>query len=98
VQERSGELIIRCKAQPQDEGILLTLQDSGIGLQSGTADHIFKSLFTTKSDSMGMGLAISRSIITAHGGRISASPGEPCGAVFQIALPSERSLQSQRVR
>jgi signal transduction histidine kinase len=98
VLEGSRELIIRCKAQPQDEGILLTLQDSGIGLQPGMEDHIFKSLFTTKSDGMGMGLAISRSIITAHGGRIWASPGEPCGAVFQIALASERSRQSERVR
>jgi signal transduction histidine kinase len=98
VLERSRELIIRCKAQPQDEGILLTLQDSGIGLQPGMADYIFKSMFTTKSDGMGMGLAISRSIITAHGGRIWAAPGEPCGAAFQIALPSERSLQSERVR
>jgi signal transduction histidine kinase len=98
VRERSRELIIRCKAQPQDEGILLTLQDSGIGLQPGMADHIFKSMFTTKCDGMGMGLAISRSIITAHGGRIWASPGEPCGAVFQIALASERSLQSEPVR
>jgi signal transduction histidine kinase len=61
-------------------------------------DLIFKSLFTTKSDGMGMGLAISRSIITAHGGRIWASPGEPCGAMFQIALASERSRQSERVR
>jgi signal transduction histidine kinase len=55
-------------------------------------------MFTTKSDGMGMGLAISRSIIVAHGGRIWASPGEPCGAVFQITLPSERRLQSERVR
>jgi signal transduction histidine kinase len=89
VLERSREINIRCKAQPRDEGIVLTLQDSGIGLQPGLADHVFKSMFTTKSNGMGMGLAISRSIITAHGGRIWASPGEPCGAVFQIALPSE---------
>jgi signal transduction histidine kinase len=48
-------------------------------------------MFTTKEGGMGMGLSISRSIIAAHGGRISASPGESVGAIFRIVLPSERS-------
>jgi C4-dicarboxylate-specific signal transduction histidine kinase len=98
VLERPREIVIRCNAQPQDEGILLTMRDSGIGLQPGMVDHIFKPMFTTKSDGMGMGLAISRSIITAHGGRMWASPREPCGALFQIALPSERNLRRERGR
>jgi C4-dicarboxylate-specific signal transduction histidine kinase len=98
VLERPREIIIQCKAQPQDEGILLAVQGSGVGLQPGTAERIFEAMFTTKSGGMGMGLAIARSIITTHGGRIWASRREPCGAMFQVALPSQRPLESERIQ
>jgi C4-dicarboxylate-specific signal transduction histidine kinase len=91
VQDRARELIIRCKALPEEEEVLITVEDSGTGLEADVGDRIFESMFTTKPDGMGMGLAISRSIITAHRGRIWAAPREPFGATFQIALPSERS-------
>jgi C4-dicarboxylate-specific signal transduction histidine kinase len=87
VHDRPRDLVIRCKAQ---DGVLIAVEDSGAGLDPAAGDRIFESMFTTKSDGMGMGLSISRSIIAAHGGRIWASPGAPFGAIFQVALP-ERS-------
>jgi signal transduction histidine kinase len=86
VHDRPRELIIGCKAQ---DGVLITVADSGTGLDAGAGERIFESMFPTKSDGMGMGLSISRSIIAAHGGRIWASQGAPCGAIFHIVLPSK---------
>jgi signal transduction histidine kinase len=90
VHDRPRDLIIRSKAHTPDDGVLISVEDSGTGLAAGAGEKIFNSMFTTKSDGMGMGLSISRSIIAAHGGRIWASPGESRGAIFQIVLPSER--------
>jgi PAS domain S-box-containing protein len=70
-----------------DDGILVMIEDSGIGFASGDIDRIFDTFFTTKSHGMGMGLAICRTIVEAHGGRLSASPGCPHGAVIRIVLP-----------
>jgi signal transduction histidine kinase len=52
-------------------------------------NHIFDAFYTTKPKGMGMGLAISRSIIEAHGGRLWATPNVPHGTVFQFALPAD---------
>ena len=70
-----------------DDSIFVTIEDTGTGLAPGDVDRIFDIFFTTKPHGMGMGLAICRTIIEAHGGRLSASPGNPYGAVFQIVLP-----------
>ena len=61
------------------------MQDSGIGLAPDNLDRLFSAFYTTKPD--GMGLAISRSIVEAHGGRNWATPNAPRGAVFQFILP-----------
>jgi C4-dicarboxylate-specific signal transduction histidine kinase len=61
--------------------------DTGPGISSSNLDQIFKPLFTTKSRGMGMGLAICRSIIESHGGRIWVSPEPTRGAIFHIELP-----------
>jgi C4-dicarboxylate-specific signal transduction histidine kinase len=71
----------------QSNGILLTVRDSGTGLDPEQAQHIFNPLYTTKREGMGMGLAVSRGIIEAHGGRLWATRNEPVGAVFQFTLP-----------
>jgi phosphoglycerate-specific signal transduction histidine kinase len=68
------------------------------GFDAGAGERIFDSMFTTKGGGMGMGLSISRSIITAHGGRIWASPGDSVGAIFRIVLPSKRSAEGEQVR
>jgi signal transduction histidine kinase len=68
-------------------GVLVTVEDTGAGLEPAVGERIFDPLFTTKPDGMGMGLAICRSIIDAHGGRIWAEPRAPHGAVFRFILP-----------
>jgi Histidine kinase-, DNA gyrase B-, and HSP90-like ATPase len=70
-----------------DDSIIVTVEDSGTGFAPGDIDRIFDTFFTTKSHGMGMGLAICRTIVEAHGGRLTASPGDPYGAVFRIVLP-----------
>ena len=74
-------------AKNDSKGVLITVQDSGIGLAPDNLDLLFNAFYTTKPDGMGMGLAISRSIVEAHGGRIWATPNSPRGAVFQFILP-----------
>jgi signal transduction histidine kinase len=92
VHDRSRVLVIRCqREEAPDEGVLITVEDSGAGFDASSGERIFDSMFTTKEGGMGMGLSISRSIIAAHGGRIWASPGESVGAIFRIVLPPERS-------
>jgi PAS domain S-box-containing protein len=68
-------------------GVLVELCDSGIGLDPEVAERMFEAFYTTKADGIGIGLSISRSIVEAHGGRLSASPNEPHGAVFRLSLP-----------
>jgi PAS domain S-box-containing protein len=67
--------------------VLITVRDSGPGLDPKTIDRLFDAFYTTKSQGLGMGLAISRSIIAAHGGRLWAKANAPRGAVFQFTLP-----------
>jgi C4-dicarboxylate-specific signal transduction histidine kinase len=70
--------------------MLVTVRDSGLGLDPHSFDSVFEAFFTTKPEGLGMGLAICRSIIEAHGGRLWASANEPRGAMFQFTLPLER--------
>jgi PAS domain S-box-containing protein len=67
--------------------VVVSVRDSGPGLDPKTMDRLFDAFFTTKSKGMGMGLAICHSIIEVHGGRMWAGPNEPRGAVFQFTLP-----------
>jgi signal transduction histidine kinase len=69
--------------------VLITVTDSGIGLTAEDLPKLFQSFYTTKADGMGMGLAISRSIVEAHGGRLWATPNADLGATFQFTLPVE---------
>jgi C4-dicarboxylate-specific signal transduction histidine kinase len=72
--------------------VIVEVHDTGPGLDPEKLDRLFQSFYTTKPDGIGMGLAISRSIVEAHGGRLSATPNEPRGAVFRMTLPVEETL------
>ena len=67
--------------------VLIAVADTGMGLDPAKADHIFDAFFTTKPEGMGMGLAICRSIVETHGGRLWASPNSPRGSIFQFTVP-----------
>jgi PAS domain S-box-containing protein len=80
--------ILTVRSQLNDQGsIVVNVADSGVGLDPVNQDHIFESFFTTKPEGMGMGLAISNTIIEAHHGRLWAESGSPFGAVFGFTLP-----------
>jgi signal transduction histidine kinase len=80
---------LRLKSEVNESNtVLLTVEDSGTGIDPKNAERIFDALFTTKSHGTGMGLAICRSIIETHHGRLWASPGARYGSVFQLVLPS----------
>jgi signal transduction histidine kinase len=72
-------------------GILVAIQDSGIGLDLKKKDQVFEAFYSTKPKGMGMGLAISRSIIEGHGGRLWAEPNHGPGATFKFTLPTKAS-------
>jgi C4-dicarboxylate-specific signal transduction histidine kinase len=82
---RPREIVIR-SLQEADE-LLVQVRDSGSGIDAANLERLFTPFYTTKPSGMGMGLSISRSIITAHGGRLWASPNEDHGATFQFTLP-----------
>ena len=66
--------------------VIVAVRDSGEGLEEANFEHVFDAFYTTKPDGMGMGLAISRTIIESHGGRLWATANSPKGAVFQFTL------------
>ncbi len=98
IHDRPRDLIIRCKRDAPDDGVLITVEDSGTGFDPDIGERIFDSMFTTKGGGMGMGLSISRSIINAHRGRIWSSPSESVGAIFHIALPSQCSIEGDQIQ
>jgi signal transduction histidine kinase len=66
---------------------LVAVRDSGPGFEPQSLDRLFDAFYTTKPEGMGLGLAISRRIIAAHGGRLWATANAPHGAVVQFTLP-----------
>jgi signal transduction histidine kinase len=89
VTDRPRELVFRSGRDGTDR-VLLSVTDCGVGISVDDADRLFKAFFTTKSSGMGMGLSICRSIVEAHGGRLSACPNEGPGATFQFVLPLDQ--------
>jgi C4-dicarboxylate-specific signal transduction histidine kinase len=90
----SRRLLVSTKKNGSGE-VLVIVQDSGPGLNGECGDRLFDPFYTTKSNGMGMGLSICRSIIQDHGGRIWPSPKPGPGASIQFTLPSE--VASERV-
>ena len=86
IDDRPRELFIRTERHEQNH-VLLSVKDSGVGLTAQAAERIFEAFYTTKTDGMGIGLSISRSIVEAHQGRLWAVPNDGPGATFLLALP-----------
>jgi PAS domain S-box-containing protein len=87
IDDRQRELLIRTE---RDEGnqVRFSVKDSGLGFTPQAADKIFEAFYTTKTDGMGIGLSISRSIIEAHQGHLWATPNDGPGSTFSFAIPS----------
>ena len=82
------ELAIKSQ-QAENEEVVVSVTDSGVGLPAQQTDQIFKAFFTTKSHGTGMGLSISRSIVESHGGRLWAADNSPRGASFCFTLSTK---------
>jgi signal transduction histidine kinase len=88
MKETGGVLTIT--ARPSSQGqIIVSISDAGVGLPQEGAELIFDAFHTTKPDGTGMGLAITRSIVESHGGRVWATPNQRAGATFHFILPIE---------
>jgi PAS domain S-box-containing protein len=87
VANRARVLRIKTKRHKLD-GVLITVEDTGIGIEPQNLDRVFDAFFTTKSHGMGMGLSICRSIIEGHDGRLSVAPAQPHGSIFHVSLPT----------
>jgi signal transduction histidine kinase len=87
VEEGARELSIRTE-QIQTGGVLVEVRDSGPGVDREHLERVFEPFYTTKTSGVGMGLAICRSIIVAHRGRLWVDHNEPRGAVFRFTLPA----------
>ena len=90
---------VLCVRSDTHEGnyVIVSVADTGTGINSHDIDRIFSPLFTTKSDGMGMGLSICRAIIQAHDGRLWVSPNTPRGAVFQFTVRAQNTATVQSV-
>jgi PAS domain S-box-containing protein len=86
------DLVIKSH-RAENEQLLVTVSDTGVGLPQQHADQIFNAFFTTKSHGTGLGLRISRSIVESHGGRLWAAGNSPRGASFCFTLPSKIEAQ-----
>jgi len=89
--ESQRKLRISTSHDTKHDTVALEVVDTGTGLTPEVADKLFTAFYTTKADGMGMGLSISRSIVEAHGGGISASPNSLGGATFVVRLPVDRT-------
>jgi signal transduction histidine kinase len=82
------ELIVKSQ-RAENEHLMVSVSDTGVGLPSQQAEQIFNAFFTTKPHGTGMGLRISRSIIESHGGRLWAADNSPRGGNFYFTLPTK---------
>ena len=83
---RPRELAIR-SSQDEIGQVRLSVTDCGVGISAENVNRLFNAFFTTKTNGLGMGLSICRSIVEAHGGRLSAGGNDGPGATFQFVLP-----------
>ena len=95
--ERSQRILrirANCRLSKRGPECLVRVQDAGIGFNADEAERLFEGFYTTKPNGMGMGLAVSRSIIEAHDGRLWAEVNEGCGATFTFSIPAAENGRS----
>jgi PAS domain S-box-containing protein len=93
IEDRPRQLVLR--TEREGEYVRLSVQDSGVGFTREVADQMFESFYTTKSDGMGVGLSVSRSIIEANHGRLWATANDGPGATFAFSIPCEHGPRLQ---
>jgi signal transduction histidine kinase len=93
IDDRPRQIVLR--TQLEGEHVCLSVEDSGVGFTREVADQMFESFFTTKSDGMGVGLSVSRSIIEANHGRLWATANDGPGATFAFSIPCDHGPQAQ---
>jgi len=86
VTDRPRQLVIRA-AKAESGGAIVSVRDSGPGIDPANLERVFDALYTTKTDGLGIGLSICRTIVEAHGGKLWATAAVPHGAIFQFTLP-----------
>jgi signal transduction histidine kinase len=86
VEDRPRDLLIKTE-RAETDAVRLSVVDAGIGFTPEVANKLFDAFYTTKSDGMGIGLSVSRSIIDAHHGRLSATANDGPGATFCFSIP-----------
>jgi signal transduction histidine kinase len=87
VTSRTRVLRVSSNTIQGSSGIMVTIEDSGTGIEGKDKDRVFEPFFTTKASGTGIGLAICRSIVEAHGGTLAALANKPHGTIFRVALP-----------
>jgi len=93
VHDRPRELRVVSRLEGPN-AVMIEVRDSGMGFGPEGAERVFESFYTTKTEGLGIGLSISRSIVEVHGGRLTTSANEPHGAVFRFSLPVAGGEQS----
>jgi PAS domain S-box-containing protein len=97
VGEDQRELVV-CSARDESKSVLVAVQDSGPGLDPKSLERLFDAFYTTKGHGLGLGLAISRRIIEAHGGGLWATANAPRGAIFQFTLPVGEAPSAEKIQ
>jgi len=94
---QNGERVLSIRSEVHHSRyVMVSVKDTGKGLEAGAVDRIFSPMFTTKADGMGMGLSICRSIIEAHEGRLWATADKGRGAIFHFTVPVDPGTPSER--
>ena len=93
IEDRPRQIVL--KTELEGDHVRLSVQDSGVGFPPELADRMFESFYTTKTDGMGVGLSISRSIIEANNGRLWATMNDGPGATFAFSIPCDQGSHAQ---
>jgi C4-dicarboxylate-specific signal transduction histidine kinase len=96
VDDRPRDLLIRTEREEGD-GVRLSVKDAGVGFDPHTMDQLFEAFYSTKSDGMGVGLSVSRSIIENHQGRLWAVLNDGPGATFSFSVPARPHMTAPRL-